>query len=166
MRQPSIKKQEVTALKKIIRQILASAVILPAILTILSGCAQNNTSPSSEGPAETPDYILPAAQTERPDADTRNRIEKRCLEISEIYKDAFLAAQEERAHSDINVSRITKNDRQQITDILLRHDIAVLEPSEYNIDFLRSSDDFSSCLLYTSSSHASLQSPKAPEPVR
>ena len=186
-------------MKKIISTVLAPILILLAIAALCS-CARNSDSPPSEGEPAAPDYTLPAAQTERPDADTRKRIEKRCREISEIYKDLFLTSQKKQsaanASSDLkrieapdklayqgrherlqqaaetfaqlsfggeriaqspNVGNgtlrlqnqgtsgacyITADSRQQITDILLKNDITVLEPSDYNIDLLLGKDDF------------------------
>lgn len=134
-------------MKKTISAVLALILILLAAIVIIATlgiCAHNSGSPLSDEELTNPDCILPSVQTERPDEDTRKRIERRCREIAALYKEAYLSAQEKQQDADAGVSRITPDDRQQITDILLKHHISVLEPSEYNIDLLRKTDDFSS----------------------
>lgn len=101
--------------------------------------------PYEEAP-QTPDYILPAAQTERPDAEVQERIRRRCKQIAEIYKDMLPSFQKTSKNTDNSGSHIVadKDARRQIADLLIKNGISVLEPSQYNIDLLRSADDFSS----------------------
>ena len=117
--------------------------IFLCIVFLLSGCSAQNITPQYN-PSETrssPDFRLLGA--EKLDDETSGKIEKRCLEIADLYQSQYHTAKKKKPELRYEQSSVSDTDLEKIKATLLEKGVSVIDANGDETSTLLNPEPFS-----------------------